>query len=51
MFAPGIIGRVHVQVQPSRSLRLIIRLRRALRRIHKNFAAIFPEKYVTAVFA
>src|SRR5882724_299457 len=29
--------------------RLIVRLRRGLLRAHKNFAAIFPEKYVTAM--
>jgi hypothetical protein len=50
MFAPDIIGRVRVQVQPSRSLRLIIRVRPLLQ-VHKNFAAIFPEKYMTAIFA
>jgi hypothetical protein len=31
--------------------RLIIRLRRALLQARKNFAAIFPEKYVTGIVA
>ncbi len=30
---------------------LIIRLRQALPRVHKNFAVFFPKKYVMAIFA
>ena len=36
---------------PRARSRLIIRLRRALLGARKNFAAIFPEKYMRAVFA